>query len=74
MIEPGTLFQYTIFDKLIRIFVADLVYIQIDTKTKNNVVLNNNLTFDLDYVEKYFKKLSWEYRDLYSSEKITTKS
>lgn len=58
MIEPGTLFQYTIFDKLIRIFVADLVYIQIDTKTKNNVVLNNNLTFDLDYVEKYFKKLS----------------
>jgi len=58
MIEPGTLFQYTIFDKLIRIFVADLAYIQIDTKTKNSVVLNNNLTFDLDYVEKYFKKLS----------------
>ena len=58
MIEPGTLFQYTIFDKLIRIYVADLLYIQIDTKTKNSVVLNNNLTFDLDYVEKYFKKLS----------------
>ena len=58
MIEPGTLFQYTIFDKLIRIYVADLSYIQIDTKTKNSVVLNNNLTFDLDYVEKYFKKLS----------------
>ena len=58
MTEPGTLFQYTIFDKLIRIYVADLLYIQIDTKTKNSVVLNNNLTFDLDYVEKYFKKLS----------------
>lgn len=58
MIEPGTLFQYTIFDKLIRIYVADLLYIQIDTKTKNSVILNNNLTFDLDYVGRYFKKLS----------------